>query len=100
MNEPPIKPNRQWPGPGDLACEPITKPSSIKHPVNRAQATVRVILWLLPTGFAVLSAMGSSWLKIHGYLPRWHLAACLIPNVIFVVGAGWYNALLSTKARG
>ena len=96
MSEPPIKPNREWPGREKPVFEAHSKP-----PINRAQATVRVILWLLPAGFAVLSAEGCNWLKYRGILASsWGFGVWLLLNVAFALGAGWFNAMLSTKARG
>ena len=96
MSEPPIKPNCEWPG----RKKPVFGAHS-KPPINRAQATIRVILWLLPAGFVVLSAEGCNWSKYGGTLASsWGFVAWLILNVSFALGAGWFNAKLSTKARG
>ncbi|MEO5914741.1 MAG: hypothetical protein ABIS50_10940 [Luteolibacter sp.] len=94
MNEPPIKPNREWPGSRNLACEPVAKP-----PVNRAVAWFRVILWILPAGFAVLSAWGVVWYQGHLIPHRLGVLSWVVVNVIFVLGTGWYHALLSISAR-
>ena len=95
MNEPSNKPNCESPDQEDPVLETHFKP-----PINRAQATVRVILWLLPAGFVVLSAEGCDWLKYRGILASsWGFGVWLILNVAFALGAGWFNAMLSTKAR-
>lgn len=67
--------------------------------VNRAQACVRVTLWLLPTGFAFFSAWAGNWLFEHSYVPQLGVSAWMFVNTIFVVGTGWFNALLSPHAR-
>lgn len=76
--------------------------SSIKPPVNRAQATVRLLLWLLPVGFVILSAAGFILLTSLAILPsQWGTAIFwLILNIAFVVGAGWFYGMLSCTARG
>lgn len=91
MNEPPLKPNREWPGSKELGSEPFREP-----PINRAKAVVRVILWILPTGFVALSGVAL------GSMPQFRqlgFGAWLVPDIIFILGAGWYNAFLSGRAR-
>lgn len=66
-------------------------------PNNRAHAWLRVILWILPTGFAWMSAAGLNMLSVRGGFPN--LAQLVVPiwivvNIIFVSGAGWYRAAL------
>lgn len=75
------------------------KPWQDAPPVNRAQACFRVIIWLLPTGFAVCSSWAGNWLISRGYLPKLGFGFWVVPNVFFMFGAAWYNALLSRRAR-
>ena len=71
-------------------------------PVNRAQVTVRLLLWLLPFGFVMLSAAGIVLLtSLAIVLSHWGpIIFWLILNVAFVAGAGWFYGMLSCSARG
>ncbi len=73
-----------------------------ERPINRAQATIRLVLWLLPAGFVTLSAAGFSLLTTRGFLPsNWgSRISWLILNIAFVGGAGWFYGMLSASARG
>jgi len=71
----------QWPGP---------------PPVNRAQGCFGAVLWLVPTGFAVVSAIGlGSWIRTSvAALPVWGIL-----NVLFIIATGYFAATLSRKVR-
>ncbi len=66
--------------------------------VNRAQAWFRVMLWLMPTGFLVASAVGLGWVH-EKLLPSDSIVAvwCLL-NLALLIGAGWFTAILSTRS--
>ena len=68
-------------------------------PPNHAITCFRVILWLLPSGFAAFSAWGRSWMIGHHYLPHLGVRTWLLLNTIFILGSGWFNALLSANSR-
>ncbi len=97
MTEQPNKPNCEGRNQENAVAEERFVPS-----INRAQAAFRVILWLLPAGFVVLSAVGLILLVSHGILPsRWGTVIFwLILNLAFVAGAGWFYGMLSCSARG
>jgi len=72
-----------------------------KPPTNRAQAWFRVFLWLVPAGFAFTSAVGLVWLSIRAF-PVDDLiliGVWLLLNLMFVIGAGWFDSQLSAKVR-
>ncbi len=88
MSEPPIKPNREWPGRENLVVE--TPPP----PINRTRAAFSIFLWILPTGLALLSAwIGFGWIA-HGLLSRFNFGFWGVVNLIFALGVGWCHALL------
>ena len=69
-------------------------------PTNHAHAWLRLVLWILPTGFAWMSGVGLSMLATGGSFPV--LAAFTIPiwvvlNCAFLVGAGRYHRMLSPQ---
>jgi len=68
---------------------------SNKPPPNPMHAWMRVIMWLLPTGFAWGSGVGLNWLISLSRLPS-ELGMCfwVMLNVAFLVGAGWYRGAL------
>lgn len=69
-------------------------------PNNPSKTLFRIILWLLPTGFAVLSAIGSRYLPGGVILDdRSSLTLWLILNILFTAGAGWFNAHLSNRVK-
>ncbi|MBC8128391.1 MAG: hypothetical protein H8M99_14715 [Gloeobacteraceae cyanobacterium ES-bin-144] len=61
--------------------------------MNRAQACLRVMLWLLPSGFAVGSFLAGSHFLRNGLTP-WIFA-----NIIFIIGMGWLHAYMFNRAR-
>ena len=70
-------------------------------PRNHARAWLRVVLWILPTGFAWMSAVGLSMLSGRRGFPG--MTELIMPlwfvlNIAFVVGVGWYNKMLSSRA--
>jgi uncharacterized membrane protein len=72
-----------------------------KPPTNRAQAWFRVMLWILPAGFAVASGIGVDRLK-DAYFPTQAPVGTMIwfvLNFIFVIGSGWFDSQLSVRAR-
>jgi hypothetical protein len=91
MNEP-----FEWEKPDDPATGKPIAPE-----VNRAQAAFRVFLWVLPAGVVVLSGGALDFLISRGILPSVRAVGVfwLIFNVAFVLGAGWFSATLSQKAR-
>ena len=74
------------------------------HVIIRKNATLtafRVLLWLLPTGFALMSAYGYAVWSRHlpfGSGLSWSIWLTL--NGVFILATGWYNALLSANASG
>ena len=76
----------------------LNKPDHVQ-PNNRATAVFRVMLWLLPSGFAASSAWGGDWMIRHHYLPHVGGGSWLLANAIFVLGTGWFNALLSVNSH-
>ncbi|MES2658713.1 MAG: hypothetical protein V4689_08845 [Verrucomicrobiota bacterium] len=91
MSEPPIKPNREWSGPDNLVAK--APPPRI----NRARAAFRIFLWILPTGFALLSIwIGFGWIA-HALLSRFSFGAWGLVNLIFALGVGWCHALLPRR---
>jgi len=67
--------------------------------VNRSITCFRVVLWLLPSGFAGFSAWAGDGLIRHHYLPDLGVGSWWVANALFVLGTGWFNALLSFNAR-
>ncbi len=67
---------------------------------NRTRVWFRIVLWILPTGFAWMSAVGLNMLSVRGgfygmaqlIVPVW-----LVLNIAFIIGAGWYNKMLSSR---
>lgn len=72
-------------------------PPTPHPPVNRAITCLRVFLWILPAGVAVLTAMGVSSFNFAGFAFRPGLGSWLAINILFVAGAGWYDANLSKR---
>ncbi|MEO7099619.1 MAG: hypothetical protein ABI162_09685 [Luteolibacter sp.] len=71
-----------------------------KIPENHAQAWLRIILWILPTGFAWMSGVGLSLLAARG--GSWGAAPVIFPiwivlNCAFIVGAGRFHRMLSPQ---
>ena len=73
--------------------------SLMEAPKNRAQAWFRVVLWILPSGFVVASAVGLGW--IHENLFRNDLVVGLwfLLNLAFLIGAGWVQSVLANRLR-
>ena len=87
----PIKPNREWPANDEILHTP---------PVNRAQAVIRVFLWLVPATFTVFVFFAANYFTtkvMHGY-SRYGFVQLIIVAA-FTAGTGWFNAMLSPKAR-
>ena len=73
----------------------------MKPPNNRAQAWFRMLLWILPSGFAVASGIGLDRLS-SAYFPSQSPIGTLIwwiLNFAFVIGSGWFDSQLSARAR-
>ncbi|MES2921722.1 MAG: hypothetical protein V4819_09250 [Verrucomicrobiota bacterium] len=75
-----------------------------KVPANHAVTCFRVILWLLPSAFALMSAYGfacglQAWSRHLPFGSGIAWTIWLILNFAFVLGTGWYNALLSVNSR-
>ena len=68
---------------------------SNKPPPNPIHAWMRVIMWLLPTGFAWGSGVGLNWLIRTPHM-RSDLGPLLwlVLNVLFLIGSGWYRGAL------
>ncbi len=69
-------------------------------PDNRAKTLFRVTLWFLPAGFAVSCILGIS--RFSSYLISSGIHYGVIGYLLtaaFTFGTGWYNALLSNRAR-
>ena len=65
-------------------------------PVNHAQGCFRVLLWLIPSGFAAVSA----W-SIDNYKPDVDslLMLWIGANLVFLGITGWFNAIMSSQVR-
>lgn len=62
---------------------------------------LRMLLWILPAGFPILSAMGfrfflhhSVWAPSGPFFGIW-----ILLNLLFVIGTGWCDYRLSPRAR-
>jgi len=72
----------------------------ILHRKSSVVMAFRVTLWLLPTAFAFMSVFGHT--TYSRYLPfPLNTALCLwwLLNGFFILGTGWFNALLSPNSR-
>lgn len=69
------------------------------HSINRAQAWFWVMLWILPSGFFVASAIGLGW--VHGNFFRHDLVVVLwfLLNLAFLIGTGWFQSILANQGR-
>ena len=64
-----------------------------------AKKLFRVLLWFLPSGFAVLAGVGGD-LLLRNHFPK--VLCDVIPLLLisaFTVGTGWYNSFLSEHAH-
>ena len=67
---------------------------------NWAQAWLRVVMWILPTGFFWISAFGANYLTAYsGVIGDLSTYLWVLLNIGFMIGAGWYDSLLSSRAR-
>lgn len=70
-------------------------------PNNPAKTLFRIILWILPTGFAVICGVGCFQLpfrRVHlSYEFSFSLWIAL--TCIFTAGAGWFNVVLSNRGN-
>ncbi|MEO5711945.1 MAG: hypothetical protein ABIT37_00505 [Luteolibacter sp.] len=67
---------------------------------NPAHAWLRGIMWTLPTGFIWMSAFGVNYLaSFFGMNSGLSTCIWMLLNIGFVIGAGWYDSLLSSHAR-
>ena len=79
---------------------PQPSPSRGSPPSNRAQFWFRVVLWILPAGITATSWLGLNKLSsLFAGFADWIIPLWLVLNLTFVLGAGWFNALLSGKAH-
>ncbi|MEO5711944.1 MAG: hypothetical protein ABIT37_00500 [Luteolibacter sp.] len=65
---------------------------------NPTHAWLRVTLWILPTGFALISISLVEWLEqriSYDTASQWVPATWIILNCVFTVGAGWFSTVLS-----
>jgi hypothetical protein len=80
---------------------PYYEPPREPPPINAAQGCFRVALWMVPTGFAWASALGlgalASKLGVRGL--SFPSAPWIVLNIVFVLGAGWFDAMLAWKVR-
>jgi hypothetical protein len=65
-------------------------------PVNQAQGCFRVLLWLMPSGFAAISAwtIDNYNLNVDSLLMLW-----IGMNLVFWGITGWFNAIMSSPVR-
>lgn len=101
MKEPPIKPTREWPESGFKVGLPADSGTPDLRRPNRRQAWTRVLLWLLPSAFAVGSAWLLGWFDFWGgFRPHLVLSHPLlmwrVANALFVLGIACWCARLST----
>ncbi|MEO7099620.1 MAG: hypothetical protein ABI162_09690 [Luteolibacter sp.] len=69
-------------------------------PRNPIYQWLRVMLWILPTGFLVISVGGLSALSNNFPISEGMvIAASVLLNVLFVIGAGWCDYKLSPPER-
>lgn len=68
-----------------------------KPPTNRAQAWFRVLLWLVPAGFAMMSLSGFHQLYRTIPMPFWFIWILIPVNLVFILSAGWFDALLDRR---
>jgi hypothetical protein len=73
--------------------------SSEQVPKNRAQAWFRIILWILPSGFAMMSLSGFHQLYRTIPIPFWCIWILIPVNLIFILAAGWFDALLDRRFK-
>jgi len=81
-----------------MSLEP---PRRQRPPRNRAQAWFLVLLWFVPTGFALASAVGLGWINEKVFANNGTIPVVLgfSLNIAFVIGTGWFTTQLSTRAR-
>jgi len=85
--------------PDESDAPPI--PQHEQPPVNAAQGCFRVVSWIVPTGFAWASAvglgtLGTGALRMGQAVP---VMIWIVLNIAFVLGAGWFDAMLSRAVR-
>ncbi len=76
-----------------------TLPTMTPPPNHPAKTLLRVLLWFLPTGFALLCFLGTPHLERFGIPSRSYGIIWYLLTSAFAVGTGWYNALLSNRAK-
>ena len=72
-----------------------------KIPKNRAIAWFRVMLWIVPTGFAWMTGIALGTLSARASYSSIGVicfSMWVVANVGFVVGAGRYHAMLDSRA--
>ena len=71
-----------------------------QRPRNPIYPWLRVMLWILPAGFLVISAMGmavaANILHMNSALSR---VVWLVLNALFVIGTGWCDYQLASPNR-
>lgn len=75
--------------------------SEHERPKNHPPITLfRIILWLLPTGFAVICGFVCFVLPILvDWTYEFSFGIWLALTCIFTAGAGWFNAALSNRVK-
>jgi hypothetical protein len=69
-------------------------------PNNPAKTLFRIILWILPTGFAVICGLGCFQLPFRTHWTyEISLALWIILTSLFTAGAGWFNVVLSNRGN-
>src|SRR6476660_3035499 len=71
--------------------------SSEQVPTNRAQSWLRLVMWVLPSGFAICSLF--AWWRLDPLytLSKWRLGAYLLVNLLFIIASGWFDAVLNHR---
>ncbi len=94
MKEPPIKPTHEWPESGFKIGVPADPPQAA--PINQAQGCFRVLLWVMPAGFAAVSAwaVGNYKPDVDSLLMLW-----IGVNLVFMATTGWFVAIMSSSVR-
>lgn len=70
--------------------KPTPLPEAEVAPNRRMHIFMRVMLWILPTGYLLMSFVGMSWLMTKfSHANSIVIVLWILSNVVFVVGAGW-----------
>ncbi len=83
----------EQPPPG-VVSDPPSPP-----PVNQAQGCFRVLLWFMPTVFAMASCLGIIWASGLGNAGIPSILAWVLLNLGFIGAAGWFDTVMSRRIR-